>query len=171
MPALAAVEENVGNGLSSRSAVAARASDIWHSSGEEEVVEPNLLGAQLYQQRALPLGPSLVKLKNLLSGRQSVSVGCSAFCVLAPFRCPCPVCLCLAPSFYCRPYSEQLGRRVCQQASAAVFSPSSGLLGGFVDGLVSGYAHVGRYPSNRHCPSVVTEFLDPARDIRKDVGA
>ena len=50
---LAAVEEDVGDGLSSRSAVAAGAGDIRHSSGEEEVVEPDLLGPQLYQQRAL----------------------------------------------------------------------------------------------------------------------
>jgi len=75
IPVLAAVEEDVGDGLSSRSAVAARAGDVWHFSGEEEVAEPNLSGAELYQQRALSLEQSLVELEYLLRGRWRVSVG------------------------------------------------------------------------------------------------
>ncbi|KAH8626793.1 hypothetical protein IG631_18811 [Alternaria alternata] len=171
MPVLAAVEKDMCDGLSSRSAVAARAGDVWHSSGEEKVVKSDLLGPQLHQQRALPLSEPLVEPEYFLGGRWSVSVGCSALGVLAPLCYPCPFGLYAAPSFRSRPYGEQLGRRVCRQASAAVFSPSGGFLGRFVDGLVPGYADVGRYPSDGHCPSVVLELPDLSRDVREDVGA
>src|SRR4051812_33721271 len=76
MSALAAVEKDMCDGLSSRSAVAAGTGDVWHSSGEEEVVEPDLLGPQLHQQRALPLSEPLVEPEYFLGGRWSVSVGC-----------------------------------------------------------------------------------------------
>jgi hypothetical protein len=48
---------------------------------------------------------------------------------------------------------------------------SGGLLGRFVDGLVSRDAHVGWYPSDGHCLSLVLELLDLLRDVREDVGA
>jgi hypothetical protein len=48
IPMLAAVEEDVGNSLLSRPAVAAGADNIWHSLGKEEVVEPDLLSLQLH---------------------------------------------------------------------------------------------------------------------------
>jgi hypothetical protein len=101
IPALAAVEEDVRNSLLSRPAVAAGAGDIWHSSGEEEVVEPNLLGLQLHQQRALLFGEPLVELEYLFGGRWCVSVGCAALRVCAPLYSPCPLCLCFAPSSHC----------------------------------------------------------------------
>jgi hypothetical protein len=94
------MEEDVRDSLSSRSAVTAWAGDIWHSSGEEEVVEPDLLCPQLYQQRTLPLRSSLVDLKNLLGRCGRVSVGCAALCVCAPLRYPCPLCMGFAPSFH-----------------------------------------------------------------------
>jgi hypothetical protein len=87
-----------------------------------------------------------VELKNPLGGCGRVSVCCSALGVFAPFRYPCPLCSCLAPSFYCRPYGEQLGRRVCRYASGTVFPPSGGFLGRFINGSVSGYAH--GYPTD-----------------------
>lgn len=46
---LAAAEEDMGDGLSPFAALAARASDVWYSSVGQEVVQPDLLGAQLYQ--------------------------------------------------------------------------------------------------------------------------
>ena len=69
------------------------------SSGEEEVVGPDLLGAELYQQRALPLCEALVKLEYLLGGRRCVSVCCSALGVFAPRLYPCAFRLCFTPSF------------------------------------------------------------------------
>lgn len=50
-----AAEEDVSDGLPSLSTLAAGAGDVWHSSAEEEVVQSNLLGSQLHQQRALSL--------------------------------------------------------------------------------------------------------------------
>jgi hypothetical protein len=52
-----------------------------------------------------------------------------------------------------------------------VFPPSGGLLGRFVDGLVPGYAYVGWYPSDGHCPSLVLKLLDLLGDVREDVAA
>jgi len=161
----------VGDGLSSRSAVTAWTGDVWHSSVEEKVIESDLLSTQLYQQRALPLGSALVELKNLFGGCGRVSVCRSAFGVFTPLCYLCPLCLCLAPSLHRRPYSKQLGRRICWLLTAAVLPPSSGFLDRSVDGLVPGYAHVGWYPSDSYCSSVVLELLDLSRDVRKDVGA
>jgi hypothetical protein len=169
--ALAAVEEDVRNSLLSRPVVAVGASNIWHSSGEEEVVEPDLLSLQLHQQRALLFSEPLVEPEYLFGGRRCVSVGCAALCVCAPLHSPCPLRLYLAPSFHCRLYGVQVGRRVCRYVSATVFPPSGGLLGRLVDGLVSGYAHVGWYPSDGHCPSLVLKLLDLLGDVCKDVGA
>jgi hypothetical protein len=100
IPALAAVEENVSDSLSSRSAVTLWTDNVWHSSGEEKVIESDLLGAQLYQQRALPLGSALVELKNLFGRCRRVSVCRSAFGVFTPICYLCPLCLCLAPSLH-----------------------------------------------------------------------
>ena len=157
--------------LSSCSTVTAGAGDVWHSSGEEEVVEADLLGPQLYQQRAFLFCEALMEPEYLLSRRRCVSVCRSAFGVFTPLCYPCPLCLCLAPSLHRRPYGEQLGRRICWLLTAAVLPPSGSFLGRSVDGLVSGYAHVGWYPSDGHCPSVVLEFLDLLCDVREDVGA
>jgi hypothetical protein len=165
------MEEDVRDSLSSRYAVTAWAGDIWHSSGEEEVVEPDLLCPQLYQQRTLPLRSSLVDLKNLLGRCGRVSVGCAALCVCAPLRYPCPLCLGFAPSFHCRPNGVLFGRRVCRWASATVFPPSGGLFGRFIDGLVPGFAHVGWDPPDGYCPSLVLELLDLSCNFREDVGA
>ena len=44
MPALAAVEKDIGNSLLSSSAVAAWAGYIWHSLDKEKVVKADLLG-------------------------------------------------------------------------------------------------------------------------------
>jgi hypothetical protein len=52
-----------------------------------------------------------------------------------------------------------------------VFPLSGGLLGCFVDGLVPGYAHVGWYPLDGHCSSLVLKLLDLLGDVREDVGA
>jgi hypothetical protein len=59
----------VRDSLSSRSTVTAGAGNVWHSSGEEEVVEADLLSPQLHQQRALPLAEPLIELQRLLGGR------------------------------------------------------------------------------------------------------
>jgi hypothetical protein len=161
----------VRDSLSSRSAVTAWTGDVWHSSVEEEVIESDLLGTQLYQQRALPFRSSLVELKNLFGGCGRVSVCRSAFGVFTPLRYPCALCLCHAPSLHRRPYGEQLGRRICWLLTAAVLPPSGGFLGRSVDSLVPGYAYVGWYPSDGYCSSVVLELLDLSRDVRRDVGA
>ena len=108
---LVAVEEDVRDSLSSRSTVTAGAGDVWHSSGEEEVVEADLLGPQLYQQRAFLFCEALMEPEYLLSRRRCVSVCCPAPCLCAPLCCPCSLRLCLAPPSYCRPYGVQLGRR------------------------------------------------------------
>ena len=43
-----AAEEDVSDGLPSLPTLAARAGDVWHSSSEKEVVEPDPLGPQLH---------------------------------------------------------------------------------------------------------------------------
>jgi hypothetical protein len=69
---LVAAEDDVGNGLSPLSTAAAGAIDARNVSIEEKVVESNLLGPQLHQQRALPLAEPLVELQHLLSRRWCV---------------------------------------------------------------------------------------------------
>lgn len=98
VPVLIAVEEDVNDDLASCSTVATRAGYIWHSSGEEETVQPYLLGPQLHQQRALPFGEAFVELENFLGGRERVPVGSSSLSFFAPFDPPRPFSLCLAPS-------------------------------------------------------------------------
>lgn len=51
--ALPAAKDDMSGGVSSLCAVATRVSDAWHPSAIEEVVQPDLLGSQLHQQRAL----------------------------------------------------------------------------------------------------------------------
>jgi hypothetical protein len=159
----------VRNSLSSRSAVTAWTGNVWHPSVEEKVIKSDLLGTQLYKQRALPLRSALLELKNLFGGCGRVSVCRSAFSVFAPLCYLCLLCLCLAPSLHRRPYSEQLGRRICWLLTAAV-PLSGGLLGRSVDGLIRGYAYVGWYLLDSYCSSVVLELLELSRDVRKDVG-
>jgi hypothetical protein len=118
----------VGDGLTSLSTAAAGTGDSWDVSIEEKVVEADLLGPQLYQQRGLSLAKPLVELRHLLGGRQRVSVCRAAFLVFSPYAYPCPLCLRLTPSSERCPEWVQLGRCVCWLLSAAVFSPSAGLL-------------------------------------------
>jgi hypothetical protein len=77
---------------------AAGASDVRDVSIEEEVVEADLLGSQLHQQRALPLAKLLVELQHPLGGHRRVSVCRAAFLVFPPCADPRPLCLFLAPS-------------------------------------------------------------------------
>jgi hypothetical protein len=83
--------------LSSRSAAAARAGNVWHSSFKEEVVQPYLLSSQLYQQRAFPFSEPLVE-PEYLSRHRCVSMCCSALSFFALSRYPCQFCLCSALS-------------------------------------------------------------------------
>jgi hypothetical protein len=48
---LAAAEKDIVDGLSPLPALAARSGDLWHSLGEKEVVQSDLLVAQLHQLR------------------------------------------------------------------------------------------------------------------------
>jgi hypothetical protein len=100
-----------------------------------------------------------------------VSVGRAAFLVFSPCAYPCPLCLHLTPSSERCSEWVQLGRCVCWLLSAAVFSPSGGLLGGLVSGLVSWDAHMGWYPFDCHVSSLVLEPLDLSRDLLEDAGA
>jgi len=50
-----AVQENVGNCLSYRSAFAARAGHVWYFATEEEVLESNLFCPELYEKSAISL--------------------------------------------------------------------------------------------------------------------
>ena len=86
------------NGLSPLSAAAAGACDGGNVSVEEEVIESNLLGSQLHQQRALTFAEPLVELQHLLSGRWRVSVCRATFLVFSPCTDPLSLCLDLAPS-------------------------------------------------------------------------
>ena len=95
---LAAAEEDVGDGLSPLSTAAAGASDVRNVSIEEEVVETDLLGPQLHQQRALSLAEPLVELQHLLGGHWCVPVCCAAFLVFSLCANPRALCLCFAPS-------------------------------------------------------------------------
>jgi hypothetical protein len=88
----------VGDGLTSLSTAAARTSDNRDVSIEEKIVEPDLLGPQLYQQRALSLAEPLVEQQPLLGGRRCVSVCRAAFLVFPPRAGPRSLCLCLASS-------------------------------------------------------------------------
>ena len=71
---LAAAEENVDDGLSPLSAASAGTCDGGNVSVKEKVIESNLLGPQLHQQRALTFAEPLVELQHLLSRRWRVSV-------------------------------------------------------------------------------------------------
>jgi hypothetical protein len=102
-------------------------SDSRDVSIEEEIVESDLLGPQLYQQRSLSLAEPLMELQPLLGGRRRVSVCRAAFLVFSPCAYPCPLCLRLTPSSERCSEWVQLERCVCWLLSAAVFSPSSGL--------------------------------------------
>ena len=88
----------MGDGLPPLSAAATRACDGRNVSVEEEVVEANLLGPQLHQQRALPLAEPLVELQHFLGRRRRVPVCRAAFLVFHPRACPLSLCLSLAPS-------------------------------------------------------------------------
>jgi hypothetical protein len=94
---LAATEDNVGNGLSPLSTAAAGASYVRNVSTEAKVVESDLLGPQLHQQRALPLAEPLVELQHLLGGRWCVPIRSAAFLFFPPCTDPGSICLHLAP--------------------------------------------------------------------------
>ena len=94
---LAAVEEDVSDSLTSLSAAAAGTRDSWDVLIEEKVVKSDLLGPQLYQQRALSLAEPLMELQHLLGGRWCVPVCCSAFLVFSPCAYPLSCRLSLAP--------------------------------------------------------------------------
>ena len=93
-----AVEQDMGDSLSSLSALAAGAGNTWHSLGEEKVAQAYLLGAQLYQQRALSFSKAFVNLEYFLSRQRCVSVGCSAFGLCSPLDYPYSLCLDPAPA-------------------------------------------------------------------------
>ena len=94
----AAVEEDVSDSLTSLSTAAAGASNSRDVSIEEKVVESDLLGPQLYQQRALSLTEPLVELQHFLGGHWCVPVCRAAFLVHPLCADPRPLCLRLAPS-------------------------------------------------------------------------
>jgi len=94
----AAVEEDVSDSLTSLSTAAAGASNSRDVSIEEKVVESDLLGSQLHQQRALTFAEPLVELQHLLSGRWRVSVCRATFLVFSPCTDSLSLCLDFAPS-------------------------------------------------------------------------
>jgi hypothetical protein len=100
---LAAAEDDVGNGLSPLSTAAAGAGYVRNVSIEEKVVESDLLGLQLHQQRALPIAEPLVELKHLLGGRWCVPIRSAAFLFFPPCADPRSICLHFAPSSERRP--------------------------------------------------------------------
>ena len=95
---LAAAEDDVGNGLSPLSTAAAGASDVRNVSTKEKVVESNLLGPQLHQQRALLLAEPLVELQHLLGGRWCVPIRSAAFLFFPLCADPRSICMRLALS-------------------------------------------------------------------------
>lgn len=93
-----AVEQDVGDSLSSLPALAAGASNPWNSLGEEKVAQAYFLTAQLHQQRALSFSKAFVDLKYFLGRLRCVSVGCSFFGLCSPLGCPCSLYLSPAPA-------------------------------------------------------------------------
>ena len=73
-----AAKEDMSDGLPPLSTLASRADGSWHSSVEEEVVEPDFLCPQLYQQSAFLLAEALMKLEYFLGRPRCVSVRCPA---------------------------------------------------------------------------------------------